>query len=216
MFINAATDTLHIHLPWERPPQPLVERFEHVPAANVADVFDRLLVMDSGIRPMTSRSRLVGPALPVLTRAGDNLAIHRALDDARAGDVLVVAGQADPTRALIGDLIGEIMRARGVVGAVIDGAIRDADELEQQGLSVFARCLTPAGPFKHGPGIIGATIACGGVVVGPGDLVVADSDGVSVVPAQRMVWAADRAREIIQQEAVLRDRIVASGGVSSS
>lgn len=215
MFIESSTDTLEIGPDWERPPRELVERFDGVPAANVADVFNRLLVIDSAIRPITRRTRLVGPALTVLTRAGDNLAIHRALDDARPGDVLVVAGQSDPSRALIGDLIGEIMRGRGVAGAVIDGAARDAAMLDEQRLSVFARCLTPAGPFKYGPGIIGAAVACGGVVVNPGDLIVADADGVSVVPAHRIAWAADRVQDVIEREQTLRARIVAMRGVST-
>ena len=215
MFIDAATDTLRVHAGWPRPPAGLVERLRDVPAANVADVFHRLLVMDGAIRPMTRRTHLVGPALPVLTRAGDNLAVHRALDDARAGDVLVVAGQGDVSRALIGDLIGEIMRARGVVGAVIDGAVRDADVLDGQGLSVFARGLTPAGPFKYGPGVVGAPVACGGVVVNAGDVVVADGDGVSLVPADRLGWAVDRVRDVIAKEDALRARIVAARGVSA-
>jgi len=210
MFIDSPTDTLQLRSDWERPPRDVIESFDGVPAANVADVFDRLLVMDSAIGPVTSKARMIGPALTVLTRAGDNLAIHRALDDAQPGDVLVVAGQGDPTRALIGDLIGEIMRIKGVVGAVIDGAARDAAVLDQQGLSVFARCLTPAGPFKYGPGIIGTTIACGGVVVGPGDLIVADEDGIAVVPAAQSAWAADRVLQVIENEEKLRARIVAS------
>jgi len=213
MFIDSVTDTIQIGPGWERLPLDLTGRFEGVPAANVADCFDRLLVMDGAIRPVTRQARLVGSALPVLTRAGDNLAIHLALDDARPGDVLVVAGQGDLSRALIGDLIGEIMRERGVVGAVIDGAVRDAAALDNQGLAVYARSVTPAGPFKFGPGVIGATIACGGVVVSAGDLLVADDDGVSVVPAARAAWAADRVVEIIKNEQKLRDRIVAAHGI---
>ena len=152
MFIEASADSLQFGRDWERPPSELIERFAAAPAANVADALDRLLVMDSSIAPVTTNTRLVGPALPILTRAGDNLAIHRALDDAQPGDVLVVSGQADESRALIGDLIGEYMRVRGVVGAVIDGAVRDAEALGAQGLAVFARAVTPAGPFKNGPG----------------------------------------------------------------
>src|SRR5829696_5192144 len=113
MFINASTDTLTLTDPWPRVDRDLLDRFAKARAANIGDVFDRLLVMDGGIRPFTAATRLVGTALPILTRAGDNLAIHRALDDAHPGDVLVVAAQADTTRALIGDLIGEYMRTRG-------------------------------------------------------------------------------------------------------
>ena len=212
MFIDAPTDNLTLADPWERLAPELLDRFAKAPAANIGDVFDRLLVMDGGIRPFTSNTRLVGTALPILTRAGDNLAIHRALDDARPGDVLVINGQGDLSRALLGDLIGEIMVSKGLVGAVIDGAVRDAETLAAQGLVVFARAATPAGPFKNGPGVIGAPVAVGGVVVFPGDLIVTDSDGVVVVPRDRAGWAADQVDRVIEKEEALRCRILAARG----
>jgi hypothetical protein len=97
MFIDAPTDNLTLADPWERLAPELLDRFAKAPAANVGDVFERLLVMDGGIRPFTSRTRLVGTALPILTRAGDNLAIHRALDDAQPGDILWRASQIPDT-----------------------------------------------------------------------------------------------------------------------
>ena len=210
MFINAPTDSLTVAGPWPRVDRALLDRFTKVPAATVGDVFDRLLVMDGGIRSITTATRLVGSALPVLTRAGDNLAVHRALDDARPGDVLVVNGQGDRSRALIGDLIGEIMVSRGVVGAVIDGAVRDVEALASQGLVVFARAATPAGPFKNGPGVIGSPVAVGGAVVSPGDIVVADADGVALVPRDRAAWAADQVTQVVEREEALRRRILAA------
>ena len=212
MFINAPTDSLTLTNPWPRLDHDLLDRFAKAPAANVGDVFDRLLVMDGGIRPFTAQTRLVGNALPILTRAGDNLAIHRALDDAQPGDILVINGQSDLSRALIGDLIGEIMVNKGVLGAIIDGATRDAETLAAQGLVIFARAATPAGPFKNGPGVIGAPVAVGGVVVSPGDLIIADTDGVAVVPQHRAAWAADQVDQVIEREEALRRRIVAARG----
>ena len=102
------------------------------------------------------------------------------------------------------------MLGRGVVGAVVDGAIRDASALSDQGLAVFARGSTPAGPFKNGPGMIGVPVAIGGVVVSPGDVVVADDDGVAIVPRASAEWAAEHVQEVIAAEAVLRERIVAA------
>jgi regulator of RNase E activity RraA len=212
MFIDAPTDTLRIAAAWERPASSLIERFADVPAAIAGDALDRLLVLDSAISPVTRTKRLVGPALPILTRAGDNLAIHRALDDAQPGDILVINGQGDLSRALIGDLIGEIMVSKGVLGAVIDGAVRDAETLAAQGLVVFARAATPAGPFKNGPGVIGAPVAVGGVVVSAGDLIVTDSDGVVLVPRHRATWAAEQVDQVIEKEEALRRRIVAARG----
>lgn len=210
MFITAPTDNITVTDSWPRHNGDLLCRYTSAPAANVGDVFDRLLVLDSGIRCLTSRTRLVGNALPILTRAGDNLAIHRALDDAQPGDVLVINGQGDLTRALIGDLIGEIMIARGVVGAIVDGAIRDADTLAKQGLAVFARGTTPAGPFKNGPGIIGEPVAVGGVVVSAGDIIVADADGVAIVPRASAATAHQLVEDVIAKEEHLRRRIIAS------
>jgi RraA family protein len=210
MFINAPTDSLSLTEPWERVPRDLLDRFAKAPAANIGDVFDRLLVMDGGIRPFTSSTRLVGTALPIHTRSGDNLAIHRALDDAQPGDVLVINGQGDLSRALIGDLIGEIMVNKGVLGAIIDGAVRDAETLAAQGLVVFARAATPAGPFKNGPGLIGSPVAVGGVVVNPGDVIVTDTDGVVLVPCDRAAWAADQVDQVIEKEEALRQRITAA------
>jgi regulator of RNase E activity RraA len=212
MFINAPTNTLTLTEPWQRVDHDLLDRFAKAPAANVGDVFDRLLVMDGGIRPFTSSTRLVGTALPILTRAGDNLAIHRALDDAQPGDILVINGQGDLSRALIGDLIGEIMVNKGVLGAIIDGATRDAETLAAQGLVIFARAATPAGPFKNGPGVIGAPVAVGGVVVSASDIIVADTDGVAVVPQPRIGWAADQVDQVIEKEEALRRRIIAARG----
>lgn len=212
MFINTPTDTLTVADQWERVDRDLLDRLAKAPAANIGDVFDRLLVMDGGIRPFTTATRLVGSALPILTRAGDNLAIHRALDDAQPGDVLVINGQGDLSRAVMGDLIGEIMVSKGVIGAIIDGAVRDVETLAAQGLVVFARAATPAGPFKNGPGVIGSPVAVGGVVVSPGDIIVADADGVVLVPHHRAGWAADQVTEVIEKEETLRRRIVAARG----
>lgn len=210
MFITANTDNIVSGPDFIRHPAGLLDRYALAPAANVGDVFDRLKVVDSTVRCLTSNTRMVGTALPILTRAGDNLAIHRALDDARPGDVLVINGQADLSRALIGDLIGEIMVSRGVVGAVVDGVIRDAETLSRQGLTVFARGTTPAGPFKNGPGIIGEPVAVGGVVISAGDIIVADADGIAIVPRDQGHTAIELVQQVITKEEDLRRRILAA------
>jgi RraA family protein len=172
----------------------LIERFASVPAANVADAQERFGVA-SGLVPMWRGARLAGPALTVWTRPGDNLFIHRALDIAQPGDILVINGLGDVSRALIGDLIGIRAKALGVGGFVIDGAVRDADALAECGMPVFARAVTPAGPYKHGPGRLQQPVAIAGVVVLPGDIVVADADGVVVVQraeAERVLADAEK------------------------
>lgn len=207
MFISAPTDTLDIRTGWPRPPRELIAALSAFPVAVLADSLQRMTVMDAGIVRMAGAGILAGAILPVHTRGGDNLAIHRALDDAQPGDVLVISGQGDVNRALIGDLIGEIMVLQGVSGAVVDGAVRDVEALGEQGLAIYARQVTPAGPFKHGPGQIGHPAAVGGQAVNPGDIVVGDGDGIVVIPAARAESVLRQAAKVLEAEATLRDRI---------
>jgi RraA family protein len=172
----------------------LIARFAKLPTANVADAMDRLGAMDSRIKPVWSGATVVGRAYTVWTRAGDNKVLHEALRLAAPGDVLVVNGEGDESRALLGELMGERAKMNGLAGFVVDGAVRDAEVLGEIEMPVFARAVTPAGPFKHGPGKLGTTVAVGGVAVTPGDLILGDSDGVVVVPqtdAERVLIAAE-------------------------
>lgn len=161
----------------------LVLRFAQLPAANIGDAQERTGTA-SGLHPIWVGAKLAGPAYTVWTRPGDNLYIHKALDNAQPGDVIVVNGGGDTSRALIGDLIGIRAKNLGIAGFVIDGAVRDAEALAECSLPVFARSTTPAGPYKHGPGRLQEPVAICGVVVTPGDVVVADADGVVVVRRQ--------------------------------
>lgn len=169
-------------------------RLAALPTANIGDAMDRLGVLDSRIRPIWPGARLAGRAFTVWTRSGDNALVHQALEVVGAGDVIVINGGGDESRALIGELIGQRALRAGVAGFVIDGAARDADDLGKLGMPVFARAVTPAGPYKNGPGHLGRTVAVGGVAVAPGDLVFGDADGVVVVPAgeaERIATAAE-------------------------
>ncbi|MCX2951170.1 RraA family protein [Lentzea sp. NEAU-D7] len=210
MYIVAATDRVSLAQGWPRTATAEIRRLGEVPAANVGDALERMTVMDGGIRLLAGRGKLLGNALTVDVRSGDNLAVHRALDEALPGDVLVVNGHGDLTRALVGDLIGEIMVNTGVVGAVVDGAVRDVQALSEMGLAVYARAVTPAGPFKDGPGGIGVPVAVGGVVVASGDVLVGDADGVVVVPRHRVREVVDAVDGIGEKEDALRKRILAA------
>ena len=175
--------------------------------AGVGDALGRLGLMHSRIRQMTPGRRCAGRALTVWTREGDNLAIHRALDEARPGDVLVVNAMGEITRAVFGDLLAEIALASGLAGVVIDSAIRDLEPIRRTRLPVWSAAVTPAGPTKHGPGQVGVAIACGGVVVSPGDYVTADDDGVAMVPRDQVEGVLERLSEIEAFEGALRERI---------
>lgn len=144
------------------------------------------VAMHSRIRPLTPGTRMVGRALTIQVPIGDNLAIHAALAIAKPGDLLVVDGGGYTERALMGGIMMTQAKAAGLAGVVIDGAMRDTQELQDLGLGAFAAGVHPAGPFKIGPGTVHGTIQCGGAVVHDGDWIVADDDGVVVVPSQRL------------------------------
>ena len=142
-------------------------------------------VMRAAIKPLRAGWSVRGRALTVSVPAGDNLAIHAALAIAKPGDVLVVDAQGYADRAVMGGIMCAQAAATGVAGVVIDGAMRDAAELRQGDLPVFAAAVSPAGPYKAGGGSVNRPVQCGGVRVEPGDWILGDDDGLVVVgPAQ--------------------------------
>ncbi len=181
----------------------LAARAAALPAANIGDVMHRMQTLRGGFRAFGGRLQVAGPAFTVKARPGDNLMLHRAIDLAEPGDVIVVDGGGDLGIALTGELMLGWAAKRGVAAVVIDGAIRDAAQLGEMAIGVWARGVTPSGPYKDGPGEIGTPIACGGQVVMPGDLVAADEDGVVVIPreAAAEVIAAAEAHNAKEQQA---------------
>jgi regulator of RNase E activity RraA len=149
----------------------------------ISDLMNRLYTMDTGIKPLTDHNlRILGPACSVKVYPGDNLMVHKSLDVAHPGDVIVVQGNS-MTTAVLGDLVSTKARHRGVTGFVVDGLIRDLPAIRSLGdFPVFARGVTPIGPLHRGPGEINYAISAGGIVVNPGDLIVGDLNGVVVVP----------------------------------
>ena len=186
-----------------------------LPTSALGDGGDRLGFLDSGIKPMWDSAPIAGRAFTVLTRPGDNQAIHRALPLTRPGDILVIAGGGETDRALIGELIAERAQIRGIAGMVIDGAIRDAAEIAQLGLPVWARAVSPAGPYKSGPGRLRETISVAGAVCHHGDYIVADADGVLVVPATSAEQAVAAGRAVIADEQRRQKEIRATAASST-
>jgi RraA family protein len=137
-----------------------------------------------GLLPYHRPKPLAGSALTIRTRPGDNLAIHRAFELCRPGDVLVIDGAGDLTQALMGEIMATFAESLGVRGLVIDGAIRDVGALRQRDFPVYARGVTHRGPYKNGPGEINVPVTVGGMIVHPGDIIVGDEDGVlAIAPA---------------------------------
>lgn len=164
-----------------RIPAETMARFEGRASANVADAMGRFNFMDPGIHAR-SAAGATGQAVTVVCRPGDNLMVHKALALAAPGDVVVVATGGNVTSAVFGELMCHSAVAARLGGLVVDGAIRDGDAIAAMGFPVFSRSVCPGGCDKDGPGEINVPVACGGVVVMPGDVVLGDADGVSVVP----------------------------------
>ena len=160
----------------------LVRRYVGIPVANVSDCMSRMMAGGARLRPMHSGGYLAGPAFTVKTRPGDNLLVHRALDLAQAGDVLVIDAGGDLTNAVIGEIMLTYAQKRGIAGVIVNGAIRDASAIRAGQYPVFAAGVTHRGPYKSGPGEIGGEVAVDGMVIAPGDLMIGDDDGVLCVP----------------------------------
>lgn len=159
-----------------------VARFRELPVANISDSMWRMTAGGARLRPMHAGGALAGPALTVKTRPGDNLMIHKALDIAEDGDVVVVDGGGEVTNALIGEMMVAHAQKRGIAGLVLNGAIRDYDSIHAGSYPVFAAGVTHRGPYKDGPGEINVPIAIDGMVIEPGDLIVGDGDGLLCIP----------------------------------
>lgn len=164
-----------------RPSKDLIAKFGDFDTADISDKLNRMYTMCAEIRSMTDVKRVVGPACTVKVFPGDNLMVHKALDIAQPGDVVVIDTTGSRNHAVLGDLITTKAKHRGIAGFVIDGLIRDVEDVGEVGLPVFARGVTAFGPLHRGPGEINYSVSCGGIVVEPGDIVAADSDGVVVV-----------------------------------
>jgi len=161
------------------------------------------------MRPLLKGARIAGPAVTAQCAPGDNLMMHRALDLAREGDVLVV--QAQQSGAQWGDVAAYYAKKKKIAGVVVDGYVRDTDELAEIGSAVWSTLIGPSSPTKSGHGLVNAPIVCGGVRVEPGDLVAADGDGVIVIPRREAAAVVQRASERTAREEKQRAQIDAGG-----
>lgn len=183
----------------------LVEAFRQVPVAVAGDCMGRSIGA-MGLRAYHGglKTVLCGPAITVRIRPGDNLMIHKAMMMAMPGDVIVIDGGADLTQALVGGLMRTTAMTRRLAGFVIDGAVRDVVEWAEGGMAMFARGHTHRGPSKEGPGEINVPIACAGLAVMPGDLILGDADGIIAIPAAELAALLPRVQAHLEREAGIR------------
>jgi regulator of RNase E activity RraA len=202
--IGAALPTIgttgfRIHAAPPRVDAAIVESLAAIGSATVADAMGRFNFMDPGIRSRTGK-RVCGVATTVLARPADNLMVHKALQVAARGDVVVVTTCGNTTNAVFGELMCRTAVAAGLGGIIVDGAIRDVQGITQLGFAAFSRSVSPGACDKDGPGEINAPVSCGGVVVMPGDVIVGDDDGVAVVPAAEAAAVLREAQAFVTRE----------------
>lgn len=198
----------------ERPAAETLRALSAFPVALVGDGLGRRAILSEAIKPLRRDVRLLGPAITVEVPPGDNLMIHAALRIARPGDVLVVDARGDLNFGLWGGILTAQAKAQGVAGLIIDGAIRDSEELAAGDFPIFCRGVSARGSEKSGPGQVNLPISIAGVVVEPGDIVLGDADGVLVIPKDALTAAIEGA---LRREAVEKKRLaqIAAGEVGA-
>lgn len=177
-----------------------IAQWREIPSSIIGDELNRAQIMYAAIKPLAPGKGFAGQAITVQCMVGDNLALHHAISGAFKGAVIVGDGRANEETAIWGGIMHTVAETRGVAGVVIDGALRDAAELRASPLPIYARAAVPAGPHKGFGGEINAPIQCGGVSVHPGDLVVADDDGVVVVRMDQIGGLMERCKARMAKE----------------
>jgi 4-hydroxy-4-methyl-2-oxoglutarate aldolase len=186
-----------------------VEKLGRFGVATIHEAMGRVGLMKTYMRPVYKGARMCGTAVTVLLQPGDNWMMHVAAEQIQPGDVVVAACTTDNFDGFFGDLLATSFQARGALGLIIDGGVRDVDELEKMGFPVFSRAINAKGTIKATLGSVNIDVICAGAQVKPGDVVIADVDGIVVVPAARAQEVADAAEKRESFEGEKREKFAA-------
>jgi 4-hydroxy-4-methyl-2-oxoglutarate aldolase len=193
----------------ERPDPELVKKLGEYGVATVHEAQGRVGLMLPYMRPIYAEARIASPAVTVLCHPGDNLMFHAAIEVCKPGDALVVSTFSDSTDGFFGELLATSCRAHGIKGLVIHAGVRDVADLTAMQFPAFSRAISAQGTVKETPGYVNIDITCAGALVHPGDIIVADVDGVVVVPRQDAAEVVRACEARLAKEAKNRERLKA-------
>lgn len=198
-----------VHKTIVRADKTAVDKLSKFGVATIHEAMGRVGLMQPYLRPIYPTATMCGTAVTVLLQPGDNWMLHVAAEQIQPGDVVVAACTTDNSDGFFGDLLATSFKARGAKGLVIDGGVRDVNDLAAMDFPVFSKAISAKGTIKATLGSVNIPVVCAGAVVNPGDVVIADQDGVVIVPADKAAQVADAAEQREKLEAAKRERFAA-------